>query len=244
MDIITIILQHKFLIASVLIAIPVLGGLGWYLYARTDYFQGPGEKEFKEHIRNIGRNHDVVAEVEWKDGTITYMGADYDVDGENLELENGLQVELPGQSGNPVQLYGMPMIRTSAHVAAPFDTELAIAAEKEEDGDYRDLDERGNELEQRPGEDMAAIADGGGQVADREYEWGGTAFSLTSLWERAPAVSERDLRKQFELGKEYARSGHDRLKTHALAYFAGIGTLLLIIFFIWLLGQIGGGSLL
>jgi hypothetical protein len=134
------------------------------------------------------------------------------------------------------------MIRTSAHVAAPFDTDLAIAAEKEEDGVYNKIGPDGNQLENAPDDSMAAVADGGAVAMDHEYEWGGTAYSLTSLWERSPAVSERDLRKQFELGKELARSGRDMIKTLALAYFGGIGTLLLIIFFFWLLGQIGGGG--
>lgn len=232
------------LIVVGLLGLVVFGGLGSYVYFRTDLFSGPGEDEFKAHIRNIGHNHDVVAEVEWRDGNVTYMGADYDVDGEYLELQNGLLIELPGQSGDPVNLFGEPMIRTSAHVAAPFDSDLAIAAEKEEDGDYKRVDENGNVVDAAGAEGMQAVADGGAEVTDHQYEWGGAAFSLKSLWERAPAVSHHQLEKQFDLGKEWARSGRDMLKTAALAYFGGIGTLLLIIFLFWLLGQIGGGSLL
>jgi hypothetical protein len=226
MNLIATLLSNIELVLGALLAIPLLGVVGWLIYTRTKLFQGPGEDAFKAHIQDLGRNHDVVVEVEWKDGNVTYMGADYDVDGGHLELENGLPVELPGQSGTPVQLYGVPLIRTSAHVAAPMDTELAIAMEKEEDGNFTRVTDQGERVE--PGEQTPAVADGGAEVVDHEYEWGGTAYSLTSLWERAPAIDNRTIDKHFELGKEWARGGRDRVKELALAFFGGMGTVLVI----------------
>lgn len=237
-----LILSNLQWIAFGLFAIGVLAGLGAYVYFRTDYFEGPGETEFKAYIRELGRQHDVVAEVEWRDGNVTYLGGDYNVEGEYLELENGLEIELPGQSGDPVNLYGVPMIRTSAHVAAPFDTELAIAAEKEEEGDYTRVNNAGEQVDVPDSavDSMEAVADGGvANVTDHEYEWGGTAYSLSSLWERSPAVSYHTLEKQFELGKKWAREGHDRLKTHAMAFFGGLATALAI----WLLFRVVGAIL-
>lgn len=227
------------IIVAAAIGLPLLGGGWWYLRTRTEAFSGPGETEFKEYIRELGEEHDVVAEVEWKDDSVTYLGADYDVDGEHLVLENGLDVELPGKSADPVQLYGVPLIRTSAHVAAPVDTNMAIAAEKEEDGDFKRVLDNGERA--GPGE---AVADGGGTVVDHEYEWGGTAYSLTSLYERAPAVSYHDLEKQFQLGMEIGRGGRDQMKTLLMGIGIGAGGLIAIIIIFWLLGQIGGGSLL
>lgn len=91
--------------------------------------------------------HDVVAEVEWSDGTVTYMGADFIVEEDVIQLRNSLKFVVKGQGGDPVYISGVPVVRVKSVHAAPVDTRVAIAMGMEDDGEYARLDENGNVIE-------------------------------------------------------------------------------------------------
>lgn len=160
--------------------------------------------------------HDVVAEVEWPDERVTYMGADYSVEDEALVLKNGLKVKVRGRGADPVYISGVPIVRVRAEHACPVSTEVAIAMELEEEGEYARLTEDGREVESEPtgpaiedgptasdpgaagGEPREAAADGGTPlgrdpvIADHMYDlsspdgYDGTAFSLRTAIEYVP----------------------------------------------------------
>jgi hypothetical protein len=91
--------------------------------------------------------HDVVAEVEWSDGTVTYQGADFVVEEDVIQLKNGLKFAVKGQGGDPVYISGVPVVRVKSVHAAPVDTRVAIAMGMEDDGEYARVDESGNVIE-------------------------------------------------------------------------------------------------
>lgn len=104
-------------------------------------------------LKEEWKGHDYVAEVEWNDETVTFIGADYDPDNYELRLRkpfDDLRYKVIGQGGSPVYISGVPVIRIKAMLAAPIDSEVAVAMEMEEDDQYLRVDEHGNELDEQP----------------------------------------------------------------------------------------------
>lgn len=220
--------------------------------------------------------HDVVAEIEWSDGTVTYMGADYLPGDQEIELRNGLPIKIVGQGGEPVFISGVPVIRVHAEHACPVDTKVAIAMELEEEDMFERVDENGDPVDdgQTQAQPPTAAAQGNGQqpavadggmeghlpgesptptgtndVDDHKYDlsspsgYGGYAFSLKSAIQRVPfAISPMALKYAEERGKQSQKQDGRTVRMFILGLIAGFLLPIIMIGFLWLLGQIGGGG--
>jgi len=102
-------------------------------------------------LRVKKEGHDVVAQVEWADGMVTYMGADFEPGDNIYVLENGLRYKVVGKGAEPVSLGGVPMVRIYSEVVAPISKGAAIAAGFENDDAYDRVDENGNILDEADG---------------------------------------------------------------------------------------------
>lgn len=229
-------------------------------------------RHYHKYIHKKLGGHDVLLFVEWADGKLTELAADVHPEKDGwLQAENGLYFAPAGEGTEPVDYYGVPVIRVHASIACPISTTAAIQAEHEEQGDYDVVeDDRGRtdhvvrvEMEERPdaatnGHDTngEAVADGG-VATDTEVTHRynlrppspavGWSFGLDEVKQRAPnGVSANMLRRAVEYGKESERG-----EGGAVRYLLiGIGVMLGIIVVLgvlWavlssLLGGGGGGG--
>jgi hypothetical protein len=230
-----------------------IGAVVYWKWGRPKLWKARQGKALKIELSG----HDVVAEVEWADGNVTFLGADFLPDEPDMvQLRTGQKVKVVGHGKEPVNINGVPVIRLHAQHACPVDTTVAIGAGLDEDGEYERVDERGDGVEDgsvgmENGESPPAVADGGGtaEVVDRKYDLEppdgtvGWAFSLQDAIHRVPnTISPEDLKAAEERGRRKAE-GASSLKVFVLG---GIATLafLFVIALIWILvsNLTGGGG--
>jgi hypothetical protein len=95
------------------------------------------QKHHVKYLRKKARGHDVLLLVEWEDGTLTEIGADVhpELDGW-YKATNGLFFAPAGEGAEPVDYYGVPVIRCHSQIACPFSTEACLAADFDEAGQF------------------------------------------------------------------------------------------------------------
>jgi hypothetical protein len=145
------------------------------------------EKHHVKYLRKKASGHDALLLVEWDDGQLTELAADLhpEMDGW-YEATNGLYFAPAGEGTDPVQYYGVPVVRCHAQIACPFSTEACLAADMDEAGEFHyNIDDQSVttrqvvEVEMQGAGDApspesgnghdGAAADGGGEVV-REYD--------------------------------------------------------------------------
>lgn len=253
------------LLGGVGVLLLVVGGLGWRVIS------GDNVDGMRSHLQSKWSGHDLVAEVEWTDGRVTYLGADYrEEDPTGIRLENGLPMKIVGQGGDPVDIGGVPVVRCRSDLACPIDGGLAVAMDLEDDGRFEAVDAHGNTVEDGASaeaiQEQATATDGGvqedvvgpatpmtasrsgGGVADHRYdpdppgEYQGWVHSLANAVQYAPhAISPEDLKLAEERGKQSERGAHE-MKVLMMGIGIGVGVIVFFIFIVWLMGQIGGGG--
>lgn len=240
----------------------MLSGLKAFIPGTARY----SRKHHVKYLQKKARGHDVLLLVEWEDGQLTELAADVapEMDGW-YRATNGLIFAPAGEGADPVDYYGVPVIRCHSQIACPFSTEACLAADYDEAGEFTyetddgdDVTQEVYEVEMGPpaespgdatnGHDGDVAADGGVDV--RRYDLRppansvGHTFSLTQAKQRAPnAISANMLRRAFEYGKEKARQ--EGLYMRGLLHGGGLvlGTLIILaILYIVGMSVLGGGG--
>ena len=218
------------------------------------------EKHFVKYLRKKARGHDVLLLIEWADGQLTEMPADYHAEKDGwYETLPGLMFANVGEGVDPVSFHGVPTVRCHAEIACPISTTAAIQAEYEEAGEFDIVaDDDGatqKVIQFTPAEENGhsngngdAMADGGGQPR-REYDVRppapavGHAFGLEEVKQRAPnPVDPNMIRRAYEFGKQKARDQGRILKVAAMALGLGLALALIVLGFVWILNQLGGSG--
>lgn len=175
------------------------------------------KKHASKYFRRLVAGHDALLEIEWPDGSITYDAGDYSVeDTAYVSAKTGLKFPVAGRNAERRSILGIPAVRIAANVAAPVDTDTAVAMDLDEDGEYEtEYDVEGNPVERTY------------DLQPREGTHGWT-YSLTNAIERSPfPVNAMDLKDHEERGKMAVRNSADMLKY----LFLGIGiTVGLVVF--------------
>lgn len=231
-------------------------------------------KARKGHVKYLqrkGRGHDVLLLVEWDDGQLTELAADYHAERDGwYEATNGLMFAAVGDGADTVDYYGVPTIRCHAAIACPFSTTACLQAEYDDVGDfeYETEDGKTTRVVEVEAVEQADTADGpgagnghagngsgelfgdGGTRMVRQYDVRppagavGHAFGLDEAKQRAPyPVSANMLRRAVEYGKESARDQGKWLRM--FLYGAGLVVAVLVIFAIlYIIGAsvLGGGG--
>ncbi|WP_435067699.1 hypothetical protein [Haloplanus sp. C73] len=241
----------------------MLGGLKALIPGTARY----SEKHHVKYLHKKASGHDALLLVEWEDGKLTELGADVhpEMDGW-YQATNNLIFAPIGEGTDPVDYYGVSVIKCHAQIACPFSTEACLAAEFDEAGEFRyQVDPDSNttqrvvevEMGDQPAPEEGKAANGQGEaVADggaekvREYDLRppagavGYSFSLTQAKQRAPnAISANMVRRAVEYGKEKARNEGRYMK--GLLHGGGLvlGTLI-ILAILYIIGAsvLGGGG--
>lgn len=203
-------------ILAVFVVVSTVAGGGYLLWKKIPQRYLLHKGAMASALRVAHEGHDLVAQIEWADNQVTFMGADFKPGDEQLVLDNGLPIEVVGNGADPVYLGGVPLIKIRAEHASPVDTDAAIAMGREEDSDYELVYENGEvvhrddvdevdgsvSMDDSPGGEVdnpeeTLETDGGtttpsGKPVDRKYETSpkgaaeGTAFSLRDATNRAP----------------------------------------------------------
>lgn len=217
------------------------------------------EKHFVKYLRKKARGHDVLLLIEWADGQLTEMPADYHADKDGwYKTPPGLMFANVGEGVDPVSFHGVPTVRCHAEIACPISTTAAIQAEYEEAGEFDIVSDNGKTqkvVQFTPADENGnghsngeAVADGGGYNR-REYDIRppapavGHAFGLEEVKQRAPnPVSPNMIRRAYEFGKQKARDQGRVLKIAGIALGVGLALALTVMGFIWLLNQLGSSG--
>lgn len=95
------------------------------------------QKHHVKYLRKKARGHDALLLVEWEDGQLTELGGDLhpEMDGW-YRATNDLFFAPAGEGAEPVDYYGVPVIRCHAQIACPFSTEACLAADYDEAGAF------------------------------------------------------------------------------------------------------------
>jgi hypothetical protein len=237
----------------------------------------PGTARYsrKHHVKYLHKKasgHDALLLVEWEDGKLTELGADVhpEMDGW-YKATNGLIFAPAGEGADPVDYYGVPVIRCHSQIACPFSTEACLAAEFDEVGDFQYDIDRDSGTTQRvvevdmgdqpqpetPGTENGhsngeAAADGGGEMV-RKYDLRppsgavGYTFGLDQAKQRAPnAISANMVRRAVEYGKEIGRDDGQYMRglLHGGGLILGTVIILAILYIVGasVLGGGGGGG--
>jgi len=238
--------------------------------ALKSFIPGTARYSQKHHIKYLqkkARGHDTLLLVEWEDGKLTELGADIHPEMNGwYQATNNLIFAPAGEGADPVDYYGVPVIRCHAQIACPFSTSACLAAEYDEAGEFRyDVNREENTTDRvvevemdtsapTPGDatnghtDGEAATDGGGTPV-RKYDLQppagavGHTFSLTQAKQRAPnAISANMVRRAVEYGKEKARQ--EGLYMKGLLHGGGLvlGTLIVIALLYIVGGAVLGGG--
>jgi hypothetical protein len=241
------------------------------LKALIPFTAAKAQRGHVKYLRRKARGHDVLLLVEWDDGQLTELAADYHPDKDGwYEATNGLMFAAVGDGADTVDYYGVPTIRCHAAIACPFSTTACLQAEYDDVGDFEYETEdakttRVVEVEQveQPDEPAGPTANGssgngeaegllgdGGTRVTRQYDVRppagavGHAFGLDEAKQRAPyPVSANMLRRAVEYGKESARDQGKWLRM--FLYGAGLVVGVLVIFgILYIIGAsiLGGGG--
>lgn len=232
----------------------MLGGLKAWVPGTARYSQ-------KHHVKFLikkARGHDVLLLIEWADGQLTEMPADYHANKDGWYVTPaGLMFANVGEGVDPVNYYGVQVVRCHAEIACPISTTAAIQSEYDEAGDFHyESDGQGNTEKvvqmtptQANGNGNGDVAADGGHDVVREYDIRppspavGHAFGLDEVKQRAPnPVTSNLVYRSFEYGKEMAREDGKLLRVAAIALGIGLGLALTVVGFLWLLNQLGGGG--
>jgi len=220
------------------------------------FIPGTARYSRKHHVKYLhkkARGHDALLLVEWEDGKLTEIGADVhpEMDGW-YQATNGLIFAPAGEGADPIDYYGVPVIRCHSQIACPFSTEACLAADFDEVGDFQyEINREENTTERvvevdmssQPSPEDAGVGNGqsneaaadGGVEKVRQYDLRppagavGYTFSLTQAKQRAPnAISANMVRRAVEYGKEKARNEGRYMK--GLLHGGGLvlGTLIII----------------
>lgn len=225
------------------------------------------QKHHVKYLRKKVRGHDVLLLVEWEDGIITELPADVKPEWDGwYEATNGLVFANAGEGIDPVEYYGVPVVRCHAQIGCPFSVEACLAGDFDEAGEFRYITQDGQTtkvVEMTPTEQLTPDAtnghsevatDGGvGQVdpenMEREYDLRppagsiGYTFSMTQAKQRAPnPISANMIRRAVEYGKESERGAGELIKYIGYGVALTLGVLLIFLGFNWVLQQIGGGG--
>lgn len=175
------------------------------------------QKHAQKYYQRLVKGHDVVLEIEWPDGTVTYDSGDFSVEDDAYVSSKGLKFFVNGKGSEPRTLHGVPMVRVSSAVAASVDTSTAIAMGQEEEGEYED------------------VTTDAGEVVDREYDlrppegMHGWTYYLSDATDRAPyPTTSMEMKDQEERGKMSARSTADNIKYLLMGMGIVLGGLFLI----------------
>lgn len=247
----------------------MLGGLKAFIPGTSRY----SRKHHVKYLRKKASGHDALLLVEWEDGKLTELGADVhpEMDGW-YKATNGLIFAPAGEGVDPVDYYGVPVIRCHSQIACPFSTEACLAADFDEAGEFQyQVNRDENTTEQVVEVDMGgqpptpedaaatnghsngeAAADGGGEMV-REYDLRppagavGYSFSLTQAKQRAPnPISANMVRRAVEYGKEIGRDDGQYMRglLHGGGLILGTVIILAVLYIAGasILGGGGGGS--
>jgi hypothetical protein len=246
----------------------MLGGLKAFIPGTARY----SRKHHVKYLHKKARGHDALLLVEWEDGKLTELGADVhpEMDGW-YKATNGLIFAPAGEGVDPVDYYGVPVIRCHSQIACPFSTEACLAADFDEAGEFQyQIDRDEGTTEQVVEVDMSgqptpedapatnghsngeAAADGGGEMV-REYDLRppagavGHSFSLTQAKQRAPnPISANMVRRAVEYGKEIGRDDGQYMRglLHGGGLILGTVIILAVLYIAGasILGGGGGGS--
>lgn len=231
----------------------MLGGLKSFVPGTAKY----SEKHHLKYLHKKARGHDVLLLVEWADGQLTEMAADYHANKDGWYVTPaGLMFANVGEGVDPVSYYGVQVVRCHAEIACPISTTAAIQAEYDDVGNFQyEADQDGKtdkvievKSPQQANGNGEAVADGGSEIV-REYDIRppspavGHAFGLDEVKQRAPnPVTSNLVYRSFEYGKEMARDDGRILKVAAMALGIGLALALTVVGFLWLLGQLGGSG--
>jgi hypothetical protein len=245
------------------------------LGALKGFVPGTARYSRKHHVKYLHKKasgHDALLLVEWEDGKLTELGADVhpEMDGW-YKATNGLIFAPAGEGVDPVDYYGVPVIRCHSQIACPFSTEACLAADFDEAGEFQyQIDRESETTEQVVEVDMGepatpdeagatnghtngeTAADGGGEMV-RSYDLRppagavGYSFSLTQAKQRAPnPISANMVRRAVEYGKEIGRDDGQYMRglLHGGGLILGTVIILAVLYIAGasILGGGGGGS--
>lgn len=202
------------------------------------FIPGTAERIAGKHaayLRRKVRGHDVLLLVEWDDGQLTELAADYHPEQDGwFEATNGLVFAAVGEGTDTVDYYGVPTVRCHAQIACPISTTAALQAEHDEADEWQyetdaDSTERVVKVDTDadptadrtgdPGNGHGDAATDGGQSVTRTYDIRppagavGHTFSLDQVRQRAPyPVTPNMIRRAVEHGKESERSTGEAIR--------------------------------
>jgi hypothetical protein len=242
------------------------------LKALIPFTAAKAQRGHVKYLRRKARGHDVLLLVEWDDGQLTELGADYHPDKDGwYEATNGLMFAAVGDGADTVDYYGVPAVKCHAGIACPFSTTACLQAEYDDIGEFEYQTDDGKttgviEVEQADqpdgsagptanghagnGESESGLLSDGGARMKRQYDIRppagavGHAFGLDQAKQRAPyPVSANMLRKAVEIGKQSERDQGQWLRM--FLYGAGLVVAVLVILAIlYIIGAsiLGGGG--
>lgn len=220
------------------------------------------ESAYNDYLAKVKGDHDVLLLVEWSDGVISELPANYDSEAGIYRCANDLQFKVAGKGTEPKSYHDVPVVRVYAALGCPIDTTAAIAADRDEAGTFEvvtDQYDRRKVVQHLPvrtdedgepvtDDDGSLVADGGhiaGNETNRVYDLNppegcvGWSFELKNASDRAPyGVNPEELKNSEERGKRAVRGEDSRIKDFLL----GGGCVLLVLLFIavalWLVGAL------
>ena len=213
------------------------------------------ERLFAMGLQKQLGSHEALLQVEWPDGSETFQPADWHKETSSWLTPGGARWYKKGRGGESHNLLGVPVVHVSAENAGVVSAQSAKIAAREENLEYCDADGRPLEVVETDatgepakveyadsGEPYQVAADGG--EIDLYYDLsvvGGEVInrSEAGLYDPFP-VSRQEADQAVEFAKTAA---NDLERSAAIKYIAvGFGLAMLMLGFMWLLGQIGGGG--
>lgn len=218
----------------------------------------------KKYMGRYARQGDALGEVEYPDGKVVYVPVEWNSETDKWETPGGKMFFPRGKGGGPKMIAGsIPLVRLYAPNAGVISTEACLIAGAQETDQYESLDETGEPIEEtepaptpEAGDDGLAepVADGGvvgnGRVvedheADRrtDYPCDGVEIEFSDASEYDPyPVRQSDVRSAVDHARRAGSKQGKMLRYLGYGAAGAVAIVLLILGFIWLLGQIGSGS--
>lgn len=199
---------------------------------------------------------EVLMQIEWPDGTITYEPANWQPETSCWITQRNKRFYQKGKGRTTYSLMGVPVVPVAGENAGVVAAEAALVASQELEDEYVDANGRPLEVVETDSNgdprymvyaDTPAASDGGAMEVGKDitlhYKVDGRTISRTDAGLIDPfPVSRQEADQAIEHAIAATTDTAESMKMFFYGLGAGLGIILLFIFFIWLLGQIGGGD--
>lgn len=239
------------------------------------YIPGTQERakvQLGKALRGVQSGHEVLLEIEWPDGSMSYEPADWiEMFGGYKGANTGLIYFARGQGKRAKNASGANLVQVYAPNAGVVSTESALIADKRANEDYR-IEVNGEPYKKDDNGDWVhataeteLVADGGtldiddklldlcphGAKVDTsgrgdpevDFDFAGQAYSLKESSDYDPnPVNALDVKAIIDYVRASETDQVDLIKWAAIGFIGGAGIILFTFFMLWLLGQFGGGG--